>query len=308
MTDTILNTLIIGSGPAGYTAAIYACRAQLEPVLITGSEVGGQLTTTPEIENWPSRKDNPDGFSLMFEMGEHAKALGTKIVNDEVVKVNFKDKIKEITTKTGTVYKTKPVIICTGGKAKYLGLESESIYKGHGVSACATCDGFFFRNKTVAVVGGGSAAFVEALYLANLCQKVYLIHRRDSFRAEKVLVEKLKNHPKVEMVLNATVKEVLGDGNVVSGLKLNTQDGDKEIAVNGMFVAIGHEPATAIFKDELELLNDGTIKIGFGTATSTSVKGVFAAGDCADNVYRQAITSAGMGCSAALDAERYLMD
>lgn len=308
MTDTILNTLIIGSGPAGYTAAIYACRAQLEPVLITGSEVGGQLTTTPEIENWPSRKDNPDGFSLMFEMGEHAKALGTKIVNDEVVKVNFKDKIKEITTKTGTVYKTKTVIICTGAKAKYLGLESESIYKGHGVSACATCDGFFFRNKTVAVVGGGSAAFVEALYLANLCQKVYLIHRRDSFRAEKVLVEKLKNHPKVEMVLNATVKEVLGDGNVVSGLKLNTQDGDKEIAVNGMFVAIGHEPATAIFKDELELLNDGTIKIGFATATSTSVKGVFAAGDCADNVYRQAITSAGMGCSAALDAERYLMD
>ena len=308
MTDTILNTLIIGSGPAGYTAAIYACRAQLEPVLITGSEVGGQLTTTPEIENWPSRKDNPDGFSLMFEMGEHAKALGTKIVNDEVVKVNFKDKIKEITTKTGTVYKTKTVIICTCAKAKYLGLESESIYKGHGVSACATCDGFFFRNKTVAVVGGGSAAFVEALYLANLCQKVYLIHRRDSFRAEKVLVEKLKNHPKVEMVLNATVKEVLGDGNVVSGLKLNTQDGDKEIAVNGMFVAIGHEPATAIFKDELELLNDGTIKIGFGTATSTSVKGVFAAGDCADNVYRQAITSAGMGCSAALDAERYLMD
>ena len=308
MTDTILNTLIIGSGPAGYTAAIYACRAQLEPVLITGSEVGGQLTTTPEIENWPSRKDNPDGFSLMFEMGEHAKALGTKIVNDEVVKVNFKDKIKEITTKTGTVYKTKTVIICTGAKAKYLGLESESIYKGHGVSACATCDGFFFRNKTVAVVGGGSAAFVEALYLANLCQKVYLIHRRDSFRAEKVLVEKLKNHPKVEMVLNATVKEVLGDGNVVSGLKLNTQDGDKEIAVNGMFVAIGHEPATAIFKDELELLNDGTIKIVFGTATSTSGKGVFAAGDCADNVYLQAITSAGMGCSAALDAERYLMD
>lgn len=305
----ILNTLIIGSGPAGYTAAIYACRAQLEPVLVCGSEVGGQLTTTPEIENWPSRSDAPDGFSLMQDMSKHAEKLGTKFIYDEVVKTDFAKDVKEVYLSSGTVLKAKTVIIATGAKARYLGLESETKYKGKGVSACATCDGFFFRGKDVAVVGGGSAAFIEALYLANLCSKVYLIHRRSEFRAEKVLVDrlrKLESEGKVEFVLNANVKEILGDGNLVNGVRVESNGQDRSIALSGVFMAIGHEPSTKPFAGQIELYEDGTVKTGFASETSTSVPGVFAAGDCADRVYRQAITSAGQGCKAALDSEKYL--
>lgn len=305
----ILNTLIIGSGPAGYTAAIYASRAQLEPVLVCGSEVGGQLTTTPEIENWPSRSDAPDGFSLMQDMSKHAEKLGTKFIYDEVVKTDFSKDVKEVCLSSGTVLKAKTVIIATGAKARYLGLESEAKYKGKGVSACATCDGFFFRGKEVAVVGGGSAAFIEALYLANLCSKVYLIHRRSEFRAEKVLVDrlrKLETEGKVEFVLNANVKEILGDGNLVNGVRVGSNGQDTSIPLSGVFMAIGHEPSTKPFAGQIELYEDGTVKTGFTSETSTSVPGVFAAGDCADRVYRQAITSAGQGCKAALDAEEYL--
>lgn len=305
----ILNTLIIGSGPAGYTAAIYACRAQLEPVLVCGSEVGGQLTTTPEIENWPSRFDSPDGFSLMQDMSKHAEKLGTRFIFDEVVKTDFSKNVKEVYLSSGTVLKAKTVIIATGAKARYLGLESETKYKGKGVSACATCDGFFFKGKDVAVVGGGSAAFIEALYLSNLCSKVYLIHRRDEFRAEKVLVNRLKKletDGKVEFVLNACVKEILGDGNQVNGVMVESLGKEKTISLSGVFMAIGHEPSTRPFEGQIELYEDGTVKTGFTSETSTSVPGVFAAGDCADRVYRQAITSAGQGCKAALDAEKYL--
>ena len=307
----ILNTVIIGTGPAGFTAAIYACRSGLSPVIVSGPELGGQLTTTPEIANWPGRRDTPDGFTLMQSLQEHAIELGTKMITDTVVAVDFSSDVKELTLASGEVLKTRSVIIATGAKARYLGLESENKYKGHGVSACATCDGFFFRKKDVAVVGGGSAAFVEALYLANICNKVYLIHRREGFRSEKVMVDKLRAleaSGKVEFVLNANVKEVLGDGNKVNGVKVDIKGQEREIKLDGLFVAIGHEPSTGIFKDKLELHEDGCIKVGFGSATATSVKGVFAAGDCADRVYRQAITSAGEGCKAALDVEKYLMD
>lgn len=305
----ISNILIIGSGPAGYTAAIYACRAQLEPVLVCGSEVGGQLTTTPEIENWPSRFDSPDGFSLMQDMSKHAEKLGTRFIFDEVVKTDFSKEIKEVYLSSGDILKSKTVIIATGARARYLGLESESRYRGKGVSACATCDGFFFKGKDVAVVGGGSAAFIEALYLSNLCSKVYLIHRRDEFRAEKVLVNRLKKLEtvgKVEFVLNATVKEILGDGSLVNGVKVESFGKEKTISLSGVFMAIGHEPSTRPFEGQIELYEDGTVKTGFTSETSTSVPGVFAAGDCADRIYRQAITSAGQGCKAALDAEKYL--
>ena len=309
MTQEVLNTVIIGSGPAGWTAAIYACRSGLSLVLVSGPEVGGQLTTTPEIGNWPGRKDAPDGFSLMQTLQEHAVSLGTKMLSDTVTKVDFSQEIKELTLSSGDVLKTKTVIIATGAKARYLGLPSEEIYKGKGISACATCDGFFFRNKEVAVVGGGSAAFVEALYLTNMCKKVYLIHRREGFRSEKVMVDKLRSmvdSGKVEFILNAQITEFKGDGNKLSGVELDVKGQKKELALDGVFVAIGHAPATSIFEGQLELDN-GYIKTGFGSDTATSVKGVFAAGDCADMVYRQAITSAGEGCKAALDAEKYLL-
>ncbi len=310
MSEQIENTIIIGSGPAGYTAAIYACRSGLNPVIVTGSEPGGQLVTTPEIGNWPGRKDSPDGFTLMETLKEHALDLGTKLINDEVVSASLLGDIKELTLSSGEILKTKSVIIATGAKARYLGLPSEDKYKGHGVSACATCDGFFFRNKTVAVVGGGSAAFVEALFLSNICKKVYLIHRRDKFRAEQVMIDRLKNlcdSGKVEFVLNATVKEIKGTDSQVTSVEVLENNVNRTIELDGVFVAIGHEAATKMFKDELELFEDGCIKTGFGSATATSAKGVFAAGDCADRVYRQAITSAGEGCKAALDVEKYLL-
>lgn len=309
MTQDVLNTVIIGSGPAGWTAAIYACRSGLSPVLVSGPEPGGQLTTTPEIGNWPGRKDAPDGFSLMQTLQEHAVSLGTKMLSDTVVKVDFSGDIKELTLSSGEVLKSKTVIIATGAKAKYLGIPSEENYKGRGISACATCDGFFFRNKVVAVVGGGSAAFVEALYLTNMCKKVYLIHRREGFRSEKVIVDKLRSmvdSGKVEFILNAQITEFKGDGSKLTGVELDVKGEKKDLALDGVFVAIGHAPATSVFEGQIEL-EEGYIKTGFGTATSTSAKGVFAAGDCTDRVYRQAITSAGEGCKAALDAEKYLL-
>ena len=309
MTQDVLNTVIIGSGPAGWTAAIYACRSGLSPVLVSGPEPGGQLTTTPEIGNWPGRKDAPDGFSLMQTLQEHAVSLGTKMLSDTVVKVDFSGDIKELTLSSGEVLKSKTVIIATGAKAKYLGIPSEENYKGRGISACATCDGFFFRNKVVAVVGGGSAAFVEALYLTNMCKKVYLIHRREGFRSEKVMVDKLRSmvdSGKVEFILNAQITEFKGDGSKLTGVELDVKGEQKDLALDGVFVAIGHAPATSVFDGQIEL-EEGYIKTGFGTATSTSAKGVFAAGDCTDRVYRQAITSAGEGCKAALDAEKYLL-
>ena len=309
MTQDVLNTVIIGSGPAGWTAAIYACRSGLSPVLVSGPEPGGQLTTTPEIGNWPGRKDAPDGFSLMQTLQEHAVSLGTKMLSDTVVKVDFSGNIKELTLSSGEVLKSKTVIIATGAKAKYLGIPSEENYKGRGISACATCDGFFFRNKVVAVVGGGSAAFVEALYLTNMCKKVYLIHRREGFRSEKVMVDKLRSmvdSGKVEFILNAQITEFKGDGSKLTGVELDVKGEKKDLALDGVFVAIGHAPATSVFEGQIEL-EEGYIKTGFGTATSTSAKGVFAAGDCTDRVYRQAITSAGEGCKAALDAEKYLL-
>ncbi|MGN1281330.1 MAG: thioredoxin-disulfide reductase [Succinivibrio sp.] len=310
MSQNILNTVIIGSGPAGLTAAIYACRANLKPVLIEGMLQGGQLTTTPEIENWPSRHDKPSGFDLIEDMKKHASMLGTEFISDTVTGVSLNGDVKEVVLSSGKILKTRTVIICTGANAKYLGLDSENEYKGRGVSACATCDGFFYRNKDVAVIGGGSAAFVEALYLSEICSKVYLVHRRTVFRAESVLVEKIKekvNDGKVELVLDSNVTEVIGDGNSVTGITVDSNGVKRTIPLSGVFVAIGHSPATQIFKDQLELDEDGTIKTGFTTQTSTSVQGVFAAGDCADNLYRQAITSAGQGCKAALDAERYLL-
>ncbi|MDD7021302.1 MAG: thioredoxin-disulfide reductase [Aeromonadales bacterium] len=310
MSDKVEKVVIIGSGPAGCTAAIYASRAGLEPVLVTGSDQGGQLTTTPEIANWPGESGTPSGFELMDKMQKHAKSLGTRFVSSEVKSSSLRGQVKELTLASGEVLKASAVIIATGAKPRYLGLESETHYKGHGVSACATCDGFFYRGKDVAVVGGGSAAFTEALFLCNICRKVYLVHRRDGFRAEKALVDKMRAAAasgKAELVLGAVVSEVEGDGNAVSGIKVALNDGStREIPVSGVFMAIGHVPATAVFKGEVETDAEGYITTGHGFETATSAEGVFAAGDCADRIYRQAITSAGQGCKAALDAERYL--
>lgn len=304
------DVVILGSGPAGCTAAIYASRAGLSPVLLSGPDEGGQLVTTPEIGNWPGAADDPSGFDLMQKLQDHAKKLGTEFISDMAVAASLKGDVKTVRLFSGKEIKTRSLIIATGAKARYLGLESETRYKGRGVSACATCDGFFFRNRAVAVVGGGSAAFVEALYLCKLCSKVYLVHRRDAFRSEQVLVDRFKaevESGKAEFVLNSQVSEVMGDDTRITGVKVSNKDGAERILeVSGMFVAVGHEPATAIFKGELELTDDGYIRIGYGSETQTSVPGVFAAGDCSDRVYRQAIVSAGQGCKAALDAERYL--
>ncbi|MBO5566685.1 MAG: thioredoxin-disulfide reductase [Succinivibrio sp.] len=308
MIKDINDTVIIGSGPAGCTAAIYAARANLNPVLIAGPEPGGQLTTTPEIGNWPGASDNPNGFDLMQTLQNHAKSLGTEFISDIVKETSLKGDVKELTLNSGKVIKARTVIIATGAAAKYLGIESEQQYKGKGVSACATCDGFFFRNKDVAVIGGGSAAFVEALYLSNICSKVYLVHRREGFRAEQIMIDRLREKEKegkVEFVLNATVDSIDGDGSVVTGITLNQQGRKVSLNLSGVFVSIGHAPATSVFAD-LEKDAQGYITVGHGTETQTSVKGVYAAGDCCDHEYRQAITSAGQGCKAALDAERYI--
>jgi len=302
--------IVLGSGPAGYTAAVYAARANLKPLLITGLEVGGQLTTTTEVENWPGDFEDLQGPDLMVRMQKHAEKYDVDIRTDYVKSVDLSNQPLILQGEKDT-YKTKSLIIATGASAKYLGLESEKAFLGKGVSACATCDGFFYKDQEVAVVGGGNTALEEALYLSNICSKVYLIHRRDEFRGEKILqdrVYKKVDEGKISLILNSTLKEVLGDG-AVSAINILNNDGtESNLSVEGVFIAIGHTPNTNIFKDKLEM-KDGYIitKTGFDLgSTSTSIKGVFAAGDVADYNYRQAITSAGFGCMAALDAEHYL--
>ena len=302
--------IILGSGPAGYTAAIYAARANLEPTLITGLEVGGQLTTTTEVENWPGDYQDLQGPDLMIRMKKHAEKYNVKLINDHIKKVDFSQTLLQLEGERNS-YTAKSLIIATGASAKYLGLESEKTFLGKGVSACATCDGFFYKDQEVAVIGGGNTAVEEALYLSNICSKVHLVHRRDEFRAEKILQDRMfkkVKEGKISLVLNSNLKEVLGD-QVVDSIKIANNDGEESIIkVEGVFIAIGHKPNTDIFQDQLDM-KDGYIitKSGFNHgATSTSVPGVFAAGDVADYTYRQAITSAGFGCMAALDAEKYL--
>ncbi|EOB4973217.1 thioredoxin-disulfide reductase [Vibrio fluvialis] len=304
--------LILGSGPAGYTAAVYAARANLNPVLVTGMQQGGQLTTTTEVENWPGDAEGLTGPALMERMKEHAERFETEIVFDHINQVDFSQRPYRLKGDSGE-YTCDALIISTGASAKYLGLDSEEAFKGRGVSACATCDGFFYRNQKVAVVGGGNTAVEEALYLSNIAAEVHLIHRRDSFRAEKILINRLMD--KVEngnIVLHTdrTLDEVLGDDMGVTSVRLkDTQSGEtEEFDVMGVFIAIGHQPNTAIFEGQLDM-KDGYIivKSGLeGNATQTSIEGIFAAGDVMDHNYRQAITSAGTGCMAALDAERFL--
>jgi thioredoxin reductase (NADPH) len=304
--------LILGSGPAGYAAAVYAARANLKPVLITGLAQGGQLMTTTEVDNWPGDVEGLLGPALMERMQKHAERFATEILFDHIHTAALSQRPFRLTGDSGD-YQCDALIIATGATAKYLGLDSEDRYKGRGVSACATCDGFFFRDQDVAVVGGGNTAVEEALYLANICRKVTLVHRRDQLRAEKIMQDKLfeKEHAgKIEILWNQGVDEVLGDDNGVTGLGLKSTTGSarREIAVSGVFIAIGHTPNTGIFDGQLAMDN-GYIRIRAGLAgdaTATSVAGVFAAGDVADQVYRQAVTSAGFGCMAALDAEKYL--
>ena len=304
--DNTEKLIILGSGPAGYSASIYAARAGLNPTLITGFEVGGQLTTTTDVENWPGDYEDLQGPDLMIRMQNHAEKYGVNIVNDQIEKVDLSGEIK--TLEGMNEYSCKSLIISTGASAKYLGLSSEEKYLGKGVSACATCDGFFYKDEEVAVVGGGNTAAEEALYLTNLCKKVHLIHRRDSLRAEKILQDRVfekANEGKINLVWNNELKEIKGDGNVVTHLNLSNYD---DIQVKGVFIAIGHNPNTEIFKDQIDM-KDGYIIINTGlngNVTGTSVPGVFAAGDVADSVYRQAITSAGFGCMAALDAQKFI--
>lgn len=306
------KVIILGSGPAGYTAAVYAARANLEPLLITGMEQGGQLMTTTEIENWPADVNGVLGPELMQRFLEHAERFGTKIEFDLINRVHLNEKPIRLESDMGTTFTCDALIIATGASAKYLGLESETAYKGRGVSACATCDGFFYRKKPVAVVGGGNAALEEALYLANIASVVHLVHRRDKFKAEPIMVKRLMqavDDGRIVLHLFREVKEVLGDGKAVTGLTLKSTTGeaDEALAVDGVFIAIGHSPNTAIFGDQLALDN-GYIVTGKNpfALTATSVEGVFAAGDVQDQIYRQAVTSAATGCMAALDAQRYL--
>lgn len=304
--------LILGSGPAGYTAAVYAARANLNPVLITGMQQGGQLTTTTEIENWPGGAEDLTGPGLMDNMKEHAERFNTEIIFDYIQEVDLKSKPFTLKGDSET-YTCDALIISTGASAKYLGLESEEAFKGKGVSACATCDGFFYRNQKVAVVGGGNTAVEEALYLANIASEVHLIHRRDTFRSEKILIDRLMEKVesgKIILHTDRVLDEVLGDEMGVTAVRLKDtkSDATEEVEVMGAFIAIGHQPNTAIFEGQLDL-NNGYIVVQSGlngNATQTSVEGVFAAGDVMDHIYRQAITSAGTGCMAALDAERYL--
>ncbi|MFZ7276566.1 thioredoxin-disulfide reductase [Avibacterium endocarditidis] len=304
--------LILGSGPAGYTAAIYAARANLSPVLVTGLQQGGQLTTTTEIENWPGDFADTTGPELMQRMLQHAEKFDTEIIFDHINRVNLSSRPFKLYGDVQS-FSCDALIIATGASARYIGLPSEEAFKGRGVSACATCDGFFYRNKPVAVIGGGNTAVEEALYLANIASEVHLVHRRDSFRAEKILVDRLYkkvDEGKIILHTHRTLDEVLGDNMGVTGIRLkDTQTGEtEELKLDGMFVAIGHSPNTEIFADQLEL-NNGyiVVKSGLeGNATATSIEGVFAAGDVMDHNYRQAITSAGTGCMAALDAERFL--
>ncbi|MYA37386.1 MAG: thioredoxin-disulfide reductase [Gammaproteobacteria bacterium] len=304
--------IVMGSGPAGYTAALYAARANLDPVVITGLEQGGQLTTTTDVDNWPGDVEGLQGPDLMDRMQRHVERFGARVIFDHINSVKLKQRPFRLQGETGS-YSCDALIIATGASARYLGLPSESAYLGKGVSACATCDGFFYRNKPVAVIGGGNTAVEEALYLANICSHVTVVHRRDALRAEKILQDRLfglVEEGKVTMAWDHMLEEVLGDDMGVTGIRINgVKSGEeRQLDVDGVFIAIGHDPNSGIFKGQLEMKN-GYVEINSGlggNATETSVPGVFAAGDIADQVYRQAVTSAGFGCMAALDAEKFL--
>jgi thioredoxin reductase (NADPH) len=300
------SVVIIGSGPAGYTAAIYAARANLNPILISGLQPGGQLTITTDVENYPGYEDPIQGPWLMEQMLKQSIAVGTKIVNSQVIQVELNNKTKKIYLDNGDIIETKTVIICTGAQARWLGLKNENKFKGHGLSACATCDGFFFKNKVVAVIGGGNSAAEESLFLTKFASKVILIHRRDQLRAEKILQDRLFKNDKIELIWDSEVKSFNGDESIhsidVKNVKTNETN---NILVDGVFIAIGHDPATSLFKDQLTMDQNGYI-LTKPDSTQTSIEGVFAAGDVKDKVYRQAITAAGMGCMAALEVEKYL--
>lgn len=308
----IEKLVIIGSGPAACTAAIYAARAQLDPVMVVGQEEGGQLTTTPEVGNWPGALGDSSGYDIMENMLKHVKSLQVRTINATVRSVDFSGKIKKLNLGSKGELETHSVIIATGAKARYLGIDTEEQFKGRGISACATCDGPFFRNKVVAVIGGGSVAFIEALYLSRLCKKVYLIHRREGFRAEQVLVKQaqaLAEQGKLEFKLNTEVLAYKGD-EILQSIDIKTNGVVENLELNGVFVAIGHSPATEIFKGQIDLDDHGYIVTHPERlpATATSCMGVFAAGDCAFPFYHQAIVAAGSGCKAALDAEGFLLD
>tara|TARA_B100000242_G_scaffold148645_1_gene105941 strand:- start:575 stop:1507 length:933 start_codon:yes stop_codon:yes gene_type:complete len=302
--------LIIGSGPAGYTAAIYASRALLDPILIQGIQPGGQLTITTEVENWPGEKEI-QGPDLMTNLEDHAKAAGTNIINNTIMKLNLKKYPFLAISDNGNEYEAESIILATGAQAKWLGLKSEDKYKGFGVSACATCDGFFFRNEIIAVIGGGNTAVEEALFLTKFAKKVILIHRRDTLRAEKILQERLFNNPKVEVIWNSVLKEIIGIDNplCVEAIKIENQKNNEEIeiACKGVFIAIGHAPSNELILNQLETHNGGYV-VTKPNSTETSIPGVFAAGDITDFKYRQAVTAAGMGCMAALEAEKFLSE
>ena len=303
------KVLIIGSGPAGYTAAVYAARAMLNPILVHGMEPGGQLTTTTDVENYPGFAKVIQGPWLMDQMKDQAKAVGTEMIEDHISSVNFKSKPFEAVGESGKKYTADSIIISTGAQARWLNLESEKKFRGFGVSACATCDGFFFKEKTVAVVGGGNAAVEEAMFLTKFASKVKLIHRRDKLRAEKMLQKKLMDNKKIEIIWDSVVEEIVGDENPknVKGLKIKNVKNNNisDLKIDGLFIAIGHDPATQLFKDQLKMDKEGYL-ITKPDSTETNVPGIFAAGDVKDKIFRQAVTAAGMGCMAALEAEKYL--
>jgi thioredoxin reductase (NADPH) len=306
------KVLILGSGSAGLTAAIYAARANLKPILVSGMQPGGQLTITTDVENYPGFADVIQGPWLMQQMEEQAKKVGTEIVPDHIKEVDFSKRPFVLKGESGDTYEAETLIISTGAAAKWLGLESEQKFQGFGVSGCATCDGFFFKNKEVIVVGGGNAAVEEAIYLTNHCSKVYLVHRRDSLRAEKILQDRLFDNKKIEMIWNHQLIEILGDENpknVTGAILENTQNGQKkEMKIDGVFVAIGHKPATTIFENSGLTLDKGGYIVTKAGTTLTNIAGIYAAGDVQDKIYRQAVTAAGSGCMAALDAERFLSE
>ena len=304
------KVIIIGSGAAGLTAAIYAARANLNPLVIEGIQPGGQLTITTDVENYPGYADVVQGPWMMEQMRSQAIKVGARIINDIVVKIDLKKNEKMVILDSNKSLTADTIIVATGAQAKWLGLESENKYNGRGVSACATCDGFFYRNKEVAVVGGGNTAVEEALYLSNICSKVSLIHRRDELRSEKILQDRLFSKKNINIIWNNVVSEILGDENGVGSLKLSSTKQNKTeiIKVDGVFIAIGHSPSTNSFKDVLEMDDEGYIIAQKPGTTITNIDGVFAAGDCVDKVYRQAVTAAGMGCMAALDAEKWIQN
>ena len=302
----INNVIIIGSGPAGYTAAIYAARANLKPILVSGFQPGGQLTITTDVENYPGYEDPIQGPWLMDQMQKQAAHVGTEIINSQVTEVFLNEDVKKLNLDNGTTLNTKTVIISTGAQARWLGLENESKFQGHGLSACATCDGFFFKDKEVAVIGGGNSAAEEALFLTKFASKVYLIHRRDKLRAEKILQDRLKENSKIEFIWNSEVTKFNGNDDLESIDLLNKKDNQTStLKIDGVFIAIGHDPATQLFKGQLKM-DDGGYIITDPDSTKTSIDGVFAAGDVKDKIYRQAVTAAGMGCMAALEVEKYL--